>query len=53
MQSGWTYDLLNVQWDGSLLMTRFDSVNAVPGCKVGSSFLVIVDEVECFCSVRR
>lgn len=46
MRAGWTYDLLNVEWDGGLLMTRFDSVNGEEGCKVGSAFLVIVDEVE-------
>ncbi len=46
MQAGYYYGY-DFEWDGALLLTQFDSVNKNAGCSVGSSFLVIVDEVKC------
>ena len=39
------YDL---EWDGQLLIERFDSVTKRAGCSVGSTMLVLVDEVMFF-----
>ena len=35
------------EWDGALLLERFDSVNKNAGCSVGTTMLVLVDEVMC------
>ena len=47
MQAGYYYGY-DFEWDGSLLITSFDSVNKNAGCSVGTSFIVIVDEVQSF-----
>ena len=46
MQAGYVYGY-DFEWDGGLLMERFDSVYKNAGCSVGSSFLVIIGEVMC------
>ena len=45
MQAGYYYGY-DFEWDGSLLITSFDSVNKNIGCSVGTSFIVIVDQVK-------
>eukprot|EP01084_Bolivina_argentea_P156115 272059_1 len=43
MQAGWHYGY-DFEWDGELLLFRFDSVNKNFGCSVGTIFIVIIDE---------
>lgn len=46
MQAGYHYKY-DFEWDGSLLITHFDSVNRQRACSVGTAFIVVVDEVKC------
>eukprot|EP00483_Globobulimina_turgida_P009783 UN09802 len=43
MQAGWHYGY-DFEWDGELLLLRFDSRNKNHGCSVGTMFLVVIDE---------
>merc|ERR1719295_993793 len=43
MEAGYLYGY-DFEWDGSLLIERFDSVNKNAGCSVGSTMVLMVDE---------
>eukprot|EP01083_Nonionella_stella_P078610 215218_1 len=42
-QAGWHYGY-DFEWDGALLLSRWDSVLKNHGCKVGSQFMVVLDD---------
>ena len=38
------------EWDGALLLTRWDDFTNPDSCYVGSQFVIMLEQVECFCN---